>query len=46
MHSPTTVREVELNYLHIYVLSHCQKEFLIKNCMCSFLEEYAKCILI
>jgi hypothetical protein len=24
--------EVELNYLHIYVHSHYQKEYLIKNC--------------
>jgi hypothetical protein len=28
----TTVCEVELNYLHIYVHSHYQKEYLIKKC--------------
>jgi hypothetical protein len=31
MYPPTTVCEVELNYLHIYVHSHHQKEHLIKN---------------
>jgi hypothetical protein len=39
MYTPTAVCEVELNYLHIYVHSHHQKEYLIKSCM----EEYAKC---
>jgi hypothetical protein len=43
---PTTVCEVELNYLHIYVHSHYQKEYLIKSSILFLLEEYAKCILI
>jgi hypothetical protein len=44
MYPPTTVCEVELNYLYIYVHSHCQKEYLIKSCILFLLEEYAKCI--
>jgi hypothetical protein len=44
MHRPTTVCEIKLNYLHIYVHSHYQKEFLIKNCILFLLKEYAKCI--
>jgi hypothetical protein len=44
MHSPTTVCEIKLNYLHMYVHSHRQKEYWIKNCKLFFLEEYAKCI--
>jgi hypothetical protein len=31
MYPPTVVCEVELNYLHIYVHSHYQKEYLIKS---------------
>jgi hypothetical protein len=46
MYPPTTVCEVKLNYLHIYVRSHYQKECLIRTAYCSFLEEYAECILI
>jgi hypothetical protein len=44
MHPPTTVCAFKLNYLHIYVHSHYQKEYLIKNCNLFLLEEYAKCI--
>jgi hypothetical protein len=44
MYPPTTVCEVKLNYLHIYLNSHHQKECLIKNCILFLLEEYAKCI--
>jgi hypothetical protein len=36
--------EVKLNYLHIYVHSHYQKEYLIKSCILFLLEEYAECI--
>jgi hypothetical protein len=45
MHLPTTVCEFKLNYLHIYVHSHHQKEYLIKiRKLLFFLEENAKCI--
>jgi hypothetical protein len=44
MYPPTTVCEVKLNYLHIYVLRHYQKEYLIKSCILFLLEEYAECI--
>jgi hypothetical protein len=33
MYPPTTICEVKLNYLHMYVHSHYQKEYLIKSCI-------------
>jgi hypothetical protein len=44
MYPPTTICEVKLNYLPIYVHSHYQKEYLIKSCILFLLEEYAECI--
>jgi hypothetical protein len=44
MYPHTTVCEVKLNYLHIYVHSHYQKEYLIKSCILFLLEEYDECI--
>jgi hypothetical protein len=44
MYPLTTVCEVILNYLHIYVHNHYQKEFVIKGCILFLLEEYAQCI--
>jgi hypothetical protein len=32
-YQPIAVCEVKLNYLHIYVHSHYQKEYLIKSCI-------------
>jgi hypothetical protein len=38
--------EVKLNYLHIYVHSHRQKEYLVNSGILFIMEEYAECILI